>query len=88
MVRTCHFKALPSEAMVFMPSLAEVPDKEANYNNKDSSGDDAHQQRCHINFCLGFILICAGGTGGNNYYNNKIKIQLLMMTIIYLTLIH
>lgn len=39
-----------AEAMVFIPPLAEVPDQQANYNNKDSSGDDAHQQCCYINF--------------------------------------
>lgn len=38
-----------SEAMVFIPPLAEVPDNQANYNNKDSSGDNAHQQRRYIN---------------------------------------
>ncbi len=55
-LHTRYCTALPAEAMVFIPPLAEVPDQQANYNNKDSSGDDAHQQCCYINFWLGFTL--------------------------------
>lgn len=38
------------ETIVFIPALAEIPDEEANNNDKDSSGDDAHQQNYYVNF--------------------------------------
>lgn len=44
------------ETIIFIPALAEIPDEEADYNDKDSSGDDAHQQHRYVNLGLGITL--------------------------------